>query len=82
MPPSRDDFSRWRDDFVTRWVMKAHATLAEDCKREWTGISWGNGSANEAALRELRTRADAYLALPDSTYEAFCETNGEEPREE
>lgn len=82
MPPSRDDFARWRDDPVTRWVMQAHRTLAEDQQREWMGISWGNGSANEAALRELRTRADAYLALPDGTYEAFCETNGDTPHEE
>lgn len=82
MPPSRDDFARWRDDPVTRWVMKAHDVLAEDCRKEWVGISWGNGSANQPVLSALRTRADAYLALPEGTYEAYCETMSEVPRDD
>lgn len=82
VPPSRDDFARWRDDSVTRYVMAAFATMADANKAEWTRISWDNGVANEAALRELKTRADTYLAMRDAPYEAFCETNGDEPRDE
>jgi hypothetical protein len=62
--------------------MRAHETMAEACRQEWLGISWGNGSANAGALSELRTRADTYMALSQSTYEGFCETNGDEPSEE
>lgn len=82
MAPSRDEFARWRDDPVTRWVLKAHAQLAEDNKAEWVRISWDNGSPNAGALRELKVRADAYEAITQSNYEAYCETNGDEPRDD
>lgn len=56
--------------------------MAEANRAEWGRISWDNGSANQAALSELRTRADAYRAIPELTYEALCEANGDEPNEE
>lgn len=82
MPPSRDDFARWRDDHVTRWVFRGLEAEAANQKAEWDGISWGNGKANQAALDELRTRADAYRAMAETTYEGFCEVLGETPSDD
>jgi hypothetical protein len=87
--PSREDFIRWRDDYVTRWVFKALSTAADDQQKAWMDASWTQGASNPAndtktmnMLRELRTRADAYLSMEQASYEAVCEMNGEEPREE
>jgi hypothetical protein len=82
MAPSRDDFARWLEDPVTRWVQAAHAKLADDNKAEWIRASWENGAASEAFLRELRTRADAYLAITQTTYEGYCDALGEQPNDE
>ena len=82
MAPSADDFARWRDDPVTRWVMEAHARIAEANKNEWVRVSWENGVANPAVLQALRVRADTYEAIVATTYEGYLETNGDEPRDE
>ena len=64
--------------------MKAFDQMAEDNKAEWVRISWDSEGTNASApvLRQLKTRADTYLAMSQSTYEGFCETNGEQPRDE
>lgn len=82
MPPSRDDFARWRDDHVTRWVMEAHHAAAEANKAEWIKSSWETGRASEGALRLLRANADAYEAISRTDYEGFCDMLGEQPRDE
>ena len=81
MPPSRDDFARWRDDHVTQWVIRAHEAAAEANKAKWVDLSWGSGSANQAMLTEWRTLADAYMAISQATYESFCDMLGERPVE-
>jgi hypothetical protein len=79
---SRDDFARWRDDPVTRWVFKALASDADAQREAWTKHSWDNGHANPATLLELRTRADAYRAMEEVSYAGLCEALGEQPRED
>lgn len=82
MTPTRDDFARWRDNHVTRFVLAAHRRLAEDNKTAWLRVSWENGVANQRALDEHKTLADAYLAISETTYEGYCEALGEQPRDE
>ena len=82
MPPSRDEFARWLDDAVTRYVMRAHLAMAETNKAEWTKASWDNGACSKEMLLELRTRADAYRAIAEMTYEGVCDANGDEPNDE
>lgn len=81
MAPSAEEFARWRDDNVTRWIFRALASNADECRAAWETVSWENGQANPLLLIELRTRADALRSMIDSSYEAFCETNGDEPSE-
>lgn len=82
MHPSKDDFTRWLDDPVTRWVLAAHKQIAEDCHTEWDRYSWENGGSNPTILQELRVRADTYRAIAETTYEGFCETLGDKPSAE
>lgn len=82
MPPSRDDFARWRDDRVTDWVIRAHLAAAETNRTAWTEASWNGGACSKEMLLELRTRADAYLAIAETGYEGFCDMLGETPDEE
>jgi hypothetical protein len=82
MPPSREDFTRWLGDSVTAYVMRAHLAMAETNKAEWLRVSWEAGHANPALLSELRTRADAYRAIAEMTYDALCDANGDEPNED
>lgn len=82
MAPSAEDFQRWQDDPVTRWVLNAHRAIAEQNKAEWLRVSWGEGIANPAYLQELRVRADAYEAIGATAYEGYLEANGEEPRDQ
>lgn len=79
MAPSAEEFARWRDDRVTQWVFKALQTNIEECKAAWIDGSWATGAADQNLLIELRTRADANEALMATSYEGFCETNGDEP---
>lgn len=82
MTPHRDDFARWLDDPVTRWVIAAHLKIADECRETWMGASWENGGGSRELLIELRVRADTYKAIADTTYEGLCATNGETPNEE
>ena len=68
---SAEDWEIWRENPVTKLVMEIFAEAAEAQKAAWTARSWTSGSANPLELVELRTRADAYLALPQMTYPAF-----------
>lgn len=82
MTPSDEDFARWRDDGVTRWIFAAIETGIDAQKAEWLTRSWDHGIAHDAVLQELRTRADAYRSLIDTTYQGWCEINGVEPNVE
>lgn len=79
---TREDFTRWLEDPVTRAVIAAHRQTAEDNKAKWMRQSWEGGQANQLTLLELRAYADAYMAISEMTYEGICETLGETPRDE
>lgn len=87
MPPSRDDFARWRDDHVTKWVLAALEADARAQKATWDDASWNraawdpNGVSRDLLI-ELRTRADAYRAMAELNYEGVCEALGDKPRDE
>ena len=70
---SAEDFEQWRDNPVTQWVMQACDVAAEANRDAWIGASWDMGRADEAELNMLRTRADAYRALRETTYERWAE---------
>jgi hypothetical protein len=78
MAPSAEEFARWRDDSVTRWVFWALESMAAENKAAWDKASWEMGQCNPLLLAELRTRADAYQAMAGASYEGLCETNGDE----
>lgn len=62
-----EDFARWREDPVTRLVMRALTAAEEAQKEAWNAASWGGGIVRadqlKEALQELRVRADCYAAL-------------------
>lgn len=76
-----EDFATWRDNPVTQWVFAGCRKAAADNKDLWVKLSWDAGRTDETglaeALIELRTRADAYEALAETTYEGWLESNGE-----
>lgn len=84
-----DDFLRWREDSVTQWVFRAIEAGEQRAEATWLAATWDSGPAAMAhtvnrekmgaLLIELRAQADAYRALIDTTYEGWCENNGEEP---
>lgn len=82
MPPSRDDFARWLADPVTAYVMQAFLKMAEANRAEWIRTSWDGGGCSKELLAELRTRADAYRALPEANYDSICDANGDEPHDQ
>lgn len=75
--PSQDEFDAWRDNPITRWVMGACAKAAAENRQSWIEASWGAGNADPLLLVELKTRADAYLALEQTRYEGWLETHGD-----
>jgi hypothetical protein len=79
-PPaiSEEEFLSWFDDPVTRWVLDACRKASEENKLAWLEASWDTGSADQALLIELRTRADAYQALAETRWEGWVRTHGEE----
>jgi hypothetical protein len=79
MPPSAEEFARWQEDRVTRWVFAAIMMGVEAQRAAWMQASWDNGAAAPELLRELRTRADAYMALIETPYPGWCEILGQEP---
>lgn len=74
---SEEEFAAWHDDPVTRWVIAACRKAAEENKEAWVEASWGGGNADPLLLNELRTRADAYQALSETTYFGWVRTHGE-----
>ncbi len=74
-----EDFDRWRDDAVTRYVFAAIEAFAAAQQEAWIQKSWGLGDPKPGLLLELRTRADAYRALIDTPYERWIEVNQDEP---
>ena len=79
---TKEDFDRWLDDPVTRWVLASFERGAEDQKAAWDAASWENGVASQNMLQELRVRADAYRAMGAMTYETVCNVMGVKPRDE
>lgn len=77
--PTREEFEAWRDHPISQMVFAGLSRAADEQRDEWTEASWGQGVPNAELLIELRTRADAYRALEQSTYEGWCETLGLEP---
>lgn len=75
--PSEEEFEAWRDSPTTRWVFAACAIAAAENKRVWDEASWDTGNCSPELLLELKTRADAYLALEQTTYDGWLETHGE-----
>ncbi|MES2904538.1 MAG: hypothetical protein V4696_10170 [Pseudomonadota bacterium] len=74
---SAEDFEQWRDNPVTRWVMAACMTAADANRDAWISASWDLGKADQAELDVLRTRADAYRALCDTSYSDWQDINGD-----
>lgn len=70
-PPSAEEFEAWRENPVTQWVMDACLKAADDNQRLWFDMSWGQGKADQEALIELRTRADAYRAIAETEYDSW-----------
>jgi hypothetical protein len=80
--PSREDFDRWRDDPISLFVFAALRNAAAEQKEAWSDLSWHGGNADALALREFRTRADAYEGMELADYEGICEWAGVDPQEE
>lgn len=73
----RDDFARWRDDPVTKLVLKALRQAAAAQKAAWDAASWDGGRVRaedlKDTLQELRVRADAYRSLEELDLETLTE---------
>jgi hypothetical protein len=53
------------------------ASFAGKQREEWMQRTWGDGDCPDPVLlAELRTRADAYRAIPDSDYKDWVKANG------
>ena len=70
---SAEEFASWRDDPVTEWVVAELSRAAEAQKAAWTEHSGDSGQCDPLLLNELKTRADAYRALADLSYEDIAE---------
>lgn len=81
MAPTKEEFQAWQSHPITRWVFKGARTGTQAQKAAWDKAAWDKGSADQLLLTELRTRADAYAALEETTYEGWCELNGDSPTE-
>jgi hypothetical protein len=68
---SAEEFAQWREDPVTQGVLGTLGAMAETQKQGWLEASWEGEVADPLLLKELRTRADAYLALAEGSYEDF-----------
>lgn len=71
--PLNEDFARWRDDPMTRLVLKALDAASAAQKAQWNAASWDGGKVRaddlKDLLQELRVRADCYAALRDMTFD-------------
>jgi hypothetical protein len=73
-PPTEEEYIAWRDHPVTQWILTACEAAAEENKASWVALSWEGNSADPAALLEMKTRADAYRALAQTSYDGWLET--------
>lgn len=73
---SEEDFLAWREHPVTQWVFAAARKAAELQEIAWNEASWGDGKCDPMMLNELRTRADAYRALEETSFEDWCNVLG------
>lgn len=78
MAPTLEEFQAWRANPVTAWILKGCQTAAEAQKQHWLEKSW-NGDVDPLLRLECATRADAYLALEETTYEGWCDINEDNP---
>jgi hypothetical protein len=75
---SEEEFLAWFDDPVTQWVISACRRAADENKLAWVEASWESGTADPLLLMELRTRADAYLALAETQWAGWLKAHGED----
>lgn len=68
-----EEWDQWRNNPVTTWVMAALKKSSEAQRRAWVDASWEGGIADPLLLNELRTRADAYAAMSEVTFEGLKE---------
>ncbi|WP_179507319.1 hypothetical protein [Sphingomonas melonis] len=63
--------------------MEAMGSFAKVQRDEWLRRTWEEGKhPSTDLLIELRTRADAYRAIPDSTYDDWMKAHGNDPQPE
>jgi hypothetical protein len=72
--PTEEEFIAWRDEPVTQWVMAAFRKTAEDVGDAWSAKAWGTGVADQEELLVAKTRADAYMAVEEMSYENLVAT--------
>ena len=77
--PSSEEFQVWYSHPVTAWVRAVLRESASLHKAEWDKVSWEGGEADPRLLLELRTRADAYMAMEETSYEGWCDRAGVDP---
>ena len=77
--PSKEEWELWLEAPTTRWVLAALDSFAGQQKAQWDRTSWEQGQADPLLLCELRTRADAYRAIGEASYERLCELHGQDP---
>ena len=81
---TRDDFEAWRAHPVTQWVFRAVESGAAAQEAAWASCLSGAlrpGTDLGMLRNELATRADAYRALAQTSYEDWCNILSEEPKE-
>lgn len=74
LTPTADEFAAWCEQPVTRWVAAAFAHSATAAVDEWTNLlSFGKPENLALAQKELRTRADAYLAFLQTNHARYLQ---------
>lgn len=79
MQVTAEEYQGWLEHPVSQWVLAALAKGSEAQKAHWTQMSWEQGTADPLLLNELRTRADAYRAISEASYEDWCGTMEQVP---
>lgn len=81
---TREEFDSWLENPATQWVLKAAECGAALQESAWASLLAGDlppGTDLGLLRNELQTRADAYRALAQTSYEDWCNVIGEEPKE-
>lgn len=66
---TKDEFGEWRESPVTVEVLAAVKALADGCKAEWLGQSWGGGNVDTSALAALKAKEQVANDLAEIEYE-------------